>query len=78
MAVEAQVCLLFLLYCEIKLTNSIEGNITAASATPELDPATLETPTLKGEVYTTGRGGSGNMAHNTDPEASRRAQDVVG
>jgi hypothetical protein len=29
-------------------------------------------------MYTTGRGGSGNMAKNDDPEAARRAQDVVG
>jgi len=39
---------------------------------------TLDTPTLKGDVYTTGRGGSGNMARNSDPEAARRAQDVGG
>ena len=52
------------------------GNI--GSSTHDGDPVTLETPTLKGEVYTTGRGGSGNMAKNTDPEAARRAQDVVG
>jgi hypothetical protein len=29
-------------------------------------------------MYTTGRGGSGNMARNSDPEAARRAQDVEG
>lgn len=52
------------------------GNI-GASANDE-EPITLETPTLKGERYTTGRGGSGNMAKNNDPEAARRAQDVVG
>lgn len=44
----------------------------------DLERPSLETPTLKGEVYTTGRGGSGNMAKNNDPEAARRAQDVVG
>jgi len=48
------------------------GNVPA-----DLDPVTLETPTLKGDIYTTGRGGSGNMAKNDDPEAARRAQDVV-
>jgi hypothetical protein len=37
----------------------------------------LETPTLKTDVFTTGRGGSGNMAKNSDPETARRAQDVV-
>lgn len=47
------------------------------SVPADLDPVTLETPTLKGERYTTGRGGSGNMAKNDDPEAARRAQDVV-
>jgi hypothetical protein len=44
----------------------------------DLDPVTLETPTIKGEVYTTGRGGSGNMTRNDDPDAARRAQDVDG
>jgi hypothetical protein len=29
-------------------------------------------------MYTTGRGGSGNMTKNNDPEVARRAQDVVG
>ncbi|KAF7913194.1 hypothetical protein EAE99_010816 [Botrytis elliptica] len=42
------------------------------------DPLTLNTPTIKSDIYTTGRGGSGNMAKNTDPESARRAQDVVG
>jgi len=51
------------------------GNI--GSAPGDHVPPTLETPTLKSEVYTTGRGGSGNMAKNNDPEAARRAQDVV-
>jgi len=52
------------------------GNIGSPPA--DAIPPTLDTPTLKGEVYTTGRGGSGNMAKNNDPEAARRAQDVVG
>jgi len=43
----------------------------------EVDPVDLETPTIKSDVYTTGRGGSGNMAKNTDPYEARRAQDVV-
>jgi hypothetical protein len=51
------------------------GNI--GSQPTDLEPVTLETPTLKSEVYTTGRGGSGNMAKNNDPDAARRAQDVV-
>ncbi|KAF4637092.1 hypothetical protein G7Y89_g994 [Cudoniella acicularis] len=52
------------------------GNIGTAES--DLDPISLETPTIKSEVYTTGRGGSGNMTKNNDPEAARRAQDVVG
>jgi len=52
------------------------GNIGTTPS--DTEPVTLETPTLKSEVYTTGRGGSGNMAKNSDPEAARRAQDVVG
>lgn len=48
------------------------------NSSADFDPVTLETPTLKTPVYTTGRGGSGNMAKNDDPEAARRAQDVVG
>ncbi|KAE9381089.1 hypothetical protein N431DRAFT_424719 [Stipitochalara longipes BDJ] len=52
------------------------GNIGTTPS--DLDPVTLSTPTLKSEIYTTGRGGSGNMAKNSDPEAARRAQDVVG
>jgi hypothetical protein len=54
----------------------LTGNI--GSSPNDSDPVTLETPTLKTDVYTTGRGGSGNMAKNNDPEAARRAQDVVG
>jgi hypothetical protein len=37
----------------------------------------LETPTIKSAMYTTGRGGTGNMAHNDNPEEARVAQDVV-
>lgn len=51
------------------------GNIGAPSAEPV--PINLETPTLKSNMYTTGRGGSGNMAKNNDAEEARRAQDVV-
>ena len=61
---------------QVELTGHPTGNF--GSAPSDLDPVTLETPTLKGEVYTTGRGGSGNMARNDDPAAARRAQDVVG
>ncbi|QSZ28621.1 hypothetical protein DSL72_003120 [Monilinia vaccinii-corymbosi] len=51
------------------------GNIGASPY--DTGPVSLNTPTLKGDVYTTGRGGSGNMTKNTDPESARRAQDVV-
>jgi hypothetical protein len=44
----------------------------------DFDPVSLETPTLKSDMYTTGRGGSGNMTKNSNPEVARRAQDVVG
>ncbi|KAK5173567.1 uncharacterized protein LTR77_002248 [Saxophila tyrrhenica] len=36
----------------------------------------LETPTIKSQLYTTGRGGSGNMAANVSPEEARKAQDI--
>ncbi|KAL5321258.1 hypothetical protein ACEPPN_012073 [Leptodophora sp. 'Broadleaf-Isolate-01'] len=51
------------------------GNIGVSSS--DNAPVDLETPTIKSEVYTTGRGGSGNMAKNTDAQEARRAQDVV-
>lgn len=52
------------------------GNI--GNSENDVAPVNLETPTIKTDIYTTGRGGSGNMSKNTDPEATRRAQDVVG
>jgi hypothetical protein len=53
------------------------GNIVPKAATPT-PPDDLETPTLKTPKYTTGRGGSGNMANNNleDPSEARRSQDV--
>ncbi|PGH31694.1 hypothetical protein GX50_05534 [[Emmonsia] crescens] len=48
---------------------------TAAAATSPT-PADLVTPTIKAEIYTTGRGGSGNMVANDDPVMARKAQDV--
>ncbi|KAJ5493451.1 hypothetical protein N7539_002197 [Penicillium diatomitis] len=41
-------------------------------------PKDLVTPTIKQEVYTTGRGGSGNMVQNDPqhPELARESQDV--
>ncbi|KAI1972230.1 hypothetical protein LOZ53_006602 [Ophidiomyces ophidiicola] len=33
-------------------------------------------PTIKADIYTTGRGGSGNMVSNDDPKAARARQDL--
>ncbi|KAJ5143265.1 uncharacterized protein N7515_002052 [Penicillium bovifimosum] len=52
------------------------GNISRQQ-TPAT-PNDLVTPTIKQEVYTTGRGGSGNMVVNDPhrPELARESQDV--
>ena len=47
-----------------------------ASKSPQVKPADLDTPTLKTSVVTTGRGGTGNMAKNTDAAEKRALQDV--
>ncbi|KAI1385027.1 uncharacterized protein F4822DRAFT_380946 [Hypoxylon trugodes] len=52
------------------------GNIADSARSPKIQPADLETPTLKTSVVTTGRGGSGNMAPNKDPIETRARQDV--
>lgn len=52
------------------------GNIAPAKEVSPPDPKDLVTPTLKAEVYTTGRGGSGNMVPNESPDTARAAQDV--
>lgn len=36
----------------------------------------ITTPTLKSKMYTTGRGGTGNMAKNDFGDEARTAQDV--
>ncbi|KAL2821787.1 hypothetical protein BDW59DRAFT_150037 [Aspergillus cavernicola] len=53
------------------------GNIYSPKA-QTTTPQDLVTPTIKQEVYTTGRGGSGNMMHNDPdhPELARESQDV--
>lgn len=48
----------------------------SATESPQLTPSDLETPTLKKPIVTTGRGGTGNMAKNTDPVETRLRQDV--
>ena len=55
---------------------SMPGNIVAKPPqSPSTEPV-MTTPTLKSKVYTTGRGGAGNLAKNDDPEEARIAQDV--
>ncbi|KAJ5239359.1 hypothetical protein N7468_003978 [Penicillium chermesinum] len=52
------------------------GNIARQTSSPA--PSDLVTPTIKQEIYTTGRGGSGNMVQNDPkhPEIARESQDV--
>ncbi|KAJ5167658.1 uncharacterized protein N7482_003252 [Penicillium canariense] len=52
------------------------GNIAPQNKTPTAKD--FVTPTIKQEVYTTGRGGSGNMVQNDPerPEIARESQDV--
>ena len=52
------------------------GNLIARESLPIIEPSDLRTPFLKGAVITTGRGGSGNMARNSDPYETRMMQDV--
>lgn len=56
--------------------SNLTGNISRQQSTPS--PKDFVTPTIKQEVYTTGRGGSGNMVHNDPdrPEIARESQDV--
>jgi hypothetical protein len=53
------------------------GNIRKASKTAP-SPDALQTPPLKGKNYSTGRGGTGNIAKNDPekPEIARKSQDV--
>ncbi|KAL4929209.1 DUF3602 domain-containing protein [Aspergillus undulatus] len=52
------------------------GNIYSSST--RTTPQDLVTPTIKQDVFTTGRGGAGNMLHNDPdhPELAREMQDV--
>ncbi|OOQ91571.1 hypothetical protein PEBR_08635 [Penicillium brasilianum] len=55
------------------------GNIAPPQkSTTPTTPKDLATPTIKQEIYTTGRGGSGNMVQNDPerPEIARESQDV--
>jgi len=51
------------------------GNFGKENRT-NITPEDLDTPTLKSEHYTTGRGGSGNIARNDSAAEARLAQDV--
>ncbi|KAF2200135.1 hypothetical protein GQ43DRAFT_88601 [Delitschia confertaspora ATCC 74209] len=54
------------------------GNIGKETSDSVPSAADLITPTLKANHYTTGRGGTGNMARNDPlhPELARASQDV--
>ncbi len=60
------------------LTPPPAGNLGPDDASTHPQPDDLVTPTLKSPHYTTGRGGSGNMARNdpAHPERARASQDV--
>ena len=59
-----------------RLTVYTIGNMANVNLTRMPSPKEYATPTLKADVYTTGRGGSGNMVANEDPVAARVSQDV--
>lgn len=64
---------------KIQLTPS-KGNISRPPPTAAgVAPTDLETPTIKSDHYTTGRGGTGNMAKNDplNPSIARERQDVA-
>ncbi|PYI20895.1 hypothetical protein BO86DRAFT_72227 [Aspergillus japonicus CBS 114.51] len=54
------------------------GNIFSGTGESRTTPKDLVTPTIKQDVFTTGRGGSGNMMQNDPqhPELARELQDV--
>lgn len=66
--------ILLAIYTEALSDNDL-GNITAKSD-KAVTTAPATTPTLKSKNYTTGRGGTGNIVRNEDPETARMAQDV--
>ncbi|AET39732.1 Par32p Ecym_4712 [Eremothecium cymbalariae DBVPG len=56
------------------------GNVAILkeAPSPKLVPQGSQTPVLLQPVYSTGRGGVGNMRQNVDPKLTRKAQDVDG
>jgi hypothetical protein len=66
-------------YISLQLSLTPPGNLKKDDPTKNYPkPEDLVTPTLKSNTYTTGRGGTGNMARNDPehPELARAAQDV--
>ncbi|KAA6411879.1 MAG: hypothetical protein FRX48_04029 [Lasallia pustulata] len=61
-----------------KISSYGRGGAGNFSAAKDIPPPDLVTPTIKGDMYTTGRGGQGNMAKNYSdrPELARERQDV--
>ncbi|EEH06425.1 predicted protein [Histoplasma capsulatum G186AR] len=57
-------------------TGAGAGAGAGAATVTSRTPADLVTPTIKSDMYTTGRGGSGNIVANDDPAVARMAQDV--
>jgi hypothetical protein len=59
------------------LTTAAIGNLGKESK--PVEPENFDTPAIKADKYTTGRGGSGNIAKNDPnaPEIARAAQDVA-
>ena len=58
------------------LSNTSKGNLAKGDGSPYTTAEDLVTPTIKATTYTTGRGGTGNMARNDNPDNARLAQDV--
>lgn len=52
------------------------GNVTTKDDKAPRVPPESTTPTLKSKNYTTGRGGTGNIVKNENPENARKAQDM--
>ncbi|ODV89685.1 hypothetical protein CANCADRAFT_141971 [Tortispora caseinolytica NRRL Y-17796] len=54
------------------------GNVRSADEEIQVEEGSAgqDIPVLEQKVFTTGRGGRGNMMHNDDPKLSRMAQDI--
>ncbi|MCJ1309965.1 hypothetical protein MMC25_003626 [Agyrium rufum] len=58
--------------------STLSATIVSFSDQASLPADDLTTPTIKSDIYTTGRGGQGNMRHNDakNPQLAHDAQDV--